>query len=90
MIVNNPDYQIAIMIILLVVFLKLGLTFEQYLENSDVSRNLTDQIIVSEIKVNFAELYKRRQAQINSLEELNKALQTKPQFLYNRKCMFQI
>ncbi len=76
------------MILLLFFLLKLGITFARDLEPSVPTRNSTDSRLVSEVKLNFAELEKRCQAQMNSLDEINKALQSKMQLLNNRKCTF--
>ena len=75
------------MILLFALLLKLGITFALDIVYSDRTQNLTNPCILSEVKLNIAELEIRCQAQANSLEEIIKALQTKTHLLHNRKCM---
>ncbi len=76
------------MILLLVFLLRLGITFAKDLEPSVPTRYLTDPILVSEDELNFAELEKQCEAEMNSMKEINKALQSEMQLLNNRKCTF--
>ena len=76
------------MILLLVFLLKTCITFAKYLDPSVPTRYLTDPSLVSEDKLNFAELEKQCEGEMNSMKEINKALQSKMQHLNNRKCTF--